>query len=404
MRQELKRIITVAFIIGLGHILSVLLVPISNRYLSKDIVANIIVIDSSMMLVISILSFGLALTATRDIATSDSWKSKLFKVKDARFTLSVLLFFIGLFAFYFIDNLPAKWLPFIISPIIALNLDFALYGKGQPVKAAISSFIRLSLPLITFLLMSMLSLVTTGVYYVVCISLGIFAAGFYVSRQLAIPYYGTFNFQSLKIYKSVLIIGFVGLLLTFQRLGFISVFSDYIAESEKIVLYGVLKIYFAFIAVRRLFIQTFYTKLIYQNVASKINTVLFLIGLFILFICLMFSHEISNVLFKNSDDLSIYAIKIIGLIILSGSIFSCEDARLMLFKGDKQYVRTTFLGSFVFIVISFISLWVGNVFEFVLWALLLAELSLSLGYKVSVINIRKIKGKSKQEVIEKANR
>lgn len=170
------------------------------------------------------------------------------------------------------------------------------------------------------------------------------------------------------------------------------------------MLYGVLKIYFAFIAVRRLFIQTFYTKLIYQNVASKINTVLFLIGLFILFICLMFSHEISNVLFKNSDDLSIYAIKIIGLIILSGSIFSCEDARLMLFKGDKQYVRTTFLGSFVFIVISFISLWVGNVFEFVLWALLLAELSLSLGYKVSVINIRKIKGKSKQEVIEKANR
>jgi hypothetical protein len=389
VRQELKRIITVSLLIGLGHILSVLLVPISNRYLSKDIVANIIVIDSSLMLVISILSFGLALTATRDIATSDSWKSKLLKVRDARFTLSVLLFFIGLFAFYFTDDLPAKWLPFIISPIIALNLDFALYGKGEPIKAAISSFIRLSLPLITFLLMSMFSLVTSEIYYLVCISLGVFLAGFYVTRQLTTQYCGTFNFQNLKVYKGVLIIGFVGLLLTFQRLGFVSVFSGYIAESEKVALYGVLKIYFAFIAVRRLFIQTFYTKLINQNVASKINTILFLIGLSVFFICLIFSHDISNVLFKHSDSFSTYAIRMIGLIILSGSVFSCEDARLMLFKGDKQYVRATFFGSFVFIVISSASLWLGNVFELVLWALFLAELSLSLGYKASVINIQK---------------
>lgn len=384
MRQELKRIITVAFIIGLGHILSVLLVPISNRYLSKEIVANIIIIDSSLMLIISILSFGLALTATRDIATSVSWESKLLKVRDARFTLSILLCITGLFAFYFTGDSFAKWLPFIVSPIIALNLDFALYGKGEPIKAAISSFIRLSLPLITFLFLSVLSLITTEIYYLVCISLGIFGAGFYVSKQLATPYFGTFNFQSLKMYKGVLIIGFVGLLLIFQRLGFVSVFSNYITESEKIVLYGVLKIYFAFIAVRRLFIQTFYTKLTQQNVASKINMILFLIGLFIFLICLVFSHEISNVLFKNSEGISIYAIKMIGVIILAGSIFSCEDARLMLFKGDKQYIKATLFSSIIFIGIFSISLWVDNVFEFALWALFLAELSLAISYKMCV--------------------
>ncbi len=390
LRQDLKRIITVSLIVGLGHILTVLLIPISNRFVSKDIVANIVVIDSSLMLVVSIISFGLVLTATRDIATSNSWKSTISQVRDARFTLSILLFFTGLFAYYFTEDLSTRWLPFIIAPIIALNLDFALYGKGEPVKAAVSSFIRLSLPLLTFFIMCALSLVTSEIYYLVCILLGLFAAGFYVSRQLVTSYFAVFNLQSLKLYKGVLAIGFVGLLLTFQRLGFVSIFSDYITESEKIVLYGVLKIYFSFLAVRRLFIQTFYTKLINQSVANKINVALFLIGLSILSVCWIFASDISNFLFKNNDDFSIFSVKMIGVIIFSGSIYSCEDSRLMLFKGDFQYVCTTLFGAFVFIGVSSASFFIGNVFEIVLYALLLAELSLSLGYKMSVMRVRKI--------------
>ena len=59
VNNSIKNLFTVAFLTALGHLLSVLLYPIAARYLSEEDLVSIGLIDSTMILLIAFIGFGI---------------------------------------------------------------------------------------------------------------------------------------------------------------------------------------------------------------------------------------------------------------------------------------------------------------------------------------------------------
>ena len=219
VNNSIKNLFTVAFLTALGHLLSVLLYPIAARYLSEEDLVSIGLIDSTMILLIAFIGFGLNATATRDIALSTDWKKVLSKVQSARITLALFCSLCGgIWLFLDLGQIEIG-LSLLVAPIFAISYDFVLYGLAKPQSAAFVSFIRQSLPLSIFLLLVVLGCASPLIYFAFLVFF-VFLAGILVSK-----FAGSALFIDLINFFTVLIsqpagLGLQGYLLFFKDLVF----------------------------------------------------------------------------------------------------------------------------------------------------------------------------------------
>lgn len=377
LNPKVIRLFSVAGIAAIGHLLSVFLIPYSAKEFGSDVASKIAIIDSTVILISSILAFGLSLTVTRDVLMSIRWQERIQQCIDARFSLAVLLIIVaGGFNFTGIIS-DLSFFCFLAAPIIAFNLDFVLYGRDMPVSAACASFIRLSIPVIIFAGVpffwgySVDYLVVTVVCYI--------SSAAFVFKQLGVFPRLNPDIKTIRLYQPVILIGFGSLCIVFQRLGFLTFFDG---DSEStFMLSSMLKFYLAFVAIRRLFIQTFYASLLDESIYKNIEIFCFFVAVAVGTACILYSANIAGIVLGESNETSNDFVFYFGFLIISGSFFSTADARLFLKNQDRRYYLAAFVSTavWVFGVAVVYSFNFGS--QYILMSLAAAEFVLALTYK-----------------------
>src|SRR6185436_11384984 len=144
----LKRIFTIALLTGAGQVFVIFALKYISQTSSPEQVKAIGQIDSLVLFIMNVIALGLQPSAMRNLALTEDWKREYSDTQSARLTLSI---FITLFALLgFIDQ---YFLVFLIAPLLALSGDYALYGRGLPVKGAIISFARSAIPFLLILVL-----------------------------------------------------------------------------------------------------------------------------------------------------------------------------------------------------------------------------------------------------------
>jgi O-antigen/teichoic acid export membrane protein len=112
------------------------------RELGEEVSGYIGIIDSAVVLVASVISFGIQLAVNRNVATKSSWKSNYHLAQSARLMLSFFVIAFG--AILYFTNGQMQYLIYAFAPLVALNGDYALYGNGKPITASSLSFLRVA--------------------------------------------------------------------------------------------------------------------------------------------------------------------------------------------------------------------------------------------------------------------
>src|SRR5690606_13289637 len=252
----LKRVAIMGLLTGLAHFLSIFSLSVAVRFLNKEQISNIGKIDANILLVTSIIAFGLQISTTRDIALSDNWKAAIKNTQSARFTLSLFLVAYGTVELLLTKSVSS--LSYIIAPFIALNADFALYGIGKPITAAIFSFLKILIPSASLILISIFLSDLTEVAYILGTVIGLVISGVLISRSLKSSYLQLLNKKFASIYLANTKIGLASLSITLLSLGQIAIakyfYQDYIITNA----YTALKLYVLYRGAQRLIIQSFY--------------------------------------------------------------------------------------------------------------------------------------------------
>jgi O-antigen/teichoic acid export membrane protein len=380
MHSAIRKLLFVGFFTGIGHLLSISLIPYIGVVKGAESASILAKIDSTFTLIVAILSFGITLTVTRDIALDkENWKQLAYRSLNARFTLALVLFFIVV-TLYFIGLVNKTMLYcFMLSPLIALNLDFLLYGKGMPEKAATLSFFRLATPI--FLLWFGTFFFDIAVeYFIFFMGVGIVCTAVLVMKSLDLRFNINIKISSLDLYFFSLLVGLPSFLVVFQRYSFISFMK--MSDQEMLVVASLLKLYLAFVAIRRLFIQTFYTQLRVEKVYRAIEIFVFLLGVFVFSFVIYKKEFVFGLIFPDVQASNAYYLTSFAYLVLFSSLFATADSRLLLDKKDRGFVGAC--------VCSFIS-WMGFQFTAVLTSdvilnVAFAELILVLTYRY---NLRK---------------
>lgn len=335
---NLKKVLYVAFFAAFGHILSVFIIPFVGKKFGASYASDIALADSTVLLLVSILGFGLTLTVTRDIAGNDNWRGILNDAFNARVTASLIVVLISI-CLYLLGVL--SLIPFICclaSPVIAANMDFALYGRGMPERAAILSFVRLSLPLFLFIAVSIYISMPAWVYIVFLMSFMLISSNFVFKSLHFKPEFSP-KASALSAYVLAGTIGISAFLVVFQRYTALPFLG--MSDEELYIVSTLLKGYLAFIAIRRLFIQTFYTRLLERKFYRNIERILLLLGVAIFLSIYAFSDLLSSYIFVETTLNESFYMVGFGLLILVSSLFSTADARLLLEKRDKYYTYSS---------------------------------------------------------------
>ena len=380
----IKRLAIVGFFTGFAHLSNIFILKYLSTNISNNTISVIGEIDSIVILIVSIISFGIQLSATRKIALMDNWKKEYYDTQSARLTLCLFLVIFSLSGFLITKNFL-----FLFSPIFALNGDYALYGRGKPEMGAFVSSIRVIIPVTTLFIASMYMREQLIIIYVVSIIISYFIAGIIVSRSLRVSYFIKPKLKSLKKYWLHFGLGIASVLFLFIGISLVNVISLFYASSTIAVIYIILKFYMIFKGVRQIIVQSFYKELTQFKVALKVDQMATIGGL-VLFVSLgFFLNVIAPVFF--SKDFSSYqsTFFIVGLAGFISSFTTSTGARLLLADKDREYSRNIILAAGSTILASVLFYFIfGNQLYLIALSILFGELLLSF-LNVVAINEKK---------------
>ncbi|MDA0317070.1 MAG: hypothetical protein O2906_04955 [Bacteroidetes bacterium] len=381
----MKRLFLVAVLTGTGHLVNLISLRFITNYANQGAIAFIGELDSLALLIVSITAFGLQLSSTREIAVRDNdWQKVYYSTQSARLTMAMLLMFLGLSGFLYTKNYM-----FFIAPIIALNADYALYGRGKPILGAIVAFIRITIPSITVILSSVYFIKLLPLLFSISILLAYFTAGFIVSKILNVNYLVKPKFKSLIEYVKNIKIGFANLAYFFVGIGILNILSYINSEETVSIAYMALKLYMIFIGVRRIIVQSFFKEIKELKQSLKVDYLSMVAGTIFLSLFLFYPKTTISLLFDDSYAEYSLTFVILGVAGFISSITSSSGARLLLQNKDKQFSAN-------FIVAAIVTICSGVCFSFfiadtpslVVLACLLGEIT------ISVLNMSSLKEKN----------
>lgn len=193
----IKRLGIVACCTGSSQILSVIAIGVVARYCAPHTIGSIGVVESYVLLIGAMISFGLQLATNRDIVLSQQWSQYFEMGQKARIAMAVMLLPVSLL--YFLNE-DFVYLLFLGSPLIALNGDYALYGRGMPEYASFLSFIRVAIPSLTLLICAFVQSEHILAGYIFSLFAGIYVAGYFTSKRLKVPYVFSLAITNIKYY------------------------------------------------------------------------------------------------------------------------------------------------------------------------------------------------------------
>ena len=125
----IKRIAAVAAFTGTSHAISLFTVTYIVSTLGKEITGMIGLVDSTILVMAVVISFGIQLSVNRNVATQKNWTSNYRLAQSSRIVVGFLIVAFGLIS-YLVKQDITKYI-YIAAPLIALNGDYALYGNGK---------------------------------------------------------------------------------------------------------------------------------------------------------------------------------------------------------------------------------------------------------------------------------
>lgn len=342
-----KRLIVVGGLTGSAHLINIAVLKVLAVYLPATSISLIGEIDSLVLLIISIVNFGIQLSATRKLALLDYWQKEYFETQSARITLALLLWVISISGFLIFKNFL-----FLMAPVFALNGDYALYGRGKPKTGALISFFRVLVPSVALLVAVFYFPDKIVPIYITSVAVAYILAGITVSRILGVAYFVKPNLKFLKKYYEHLNIGVCNVFYSFVGVGLINVVAYFYSNESIAVLYLFLKIYILFRGVKQIIVQSFFKDLSQYHVAVRVDYYALLAG-FLFFSTLTFYTDLFTQVFLT-PDMSVYhnTLFLLGFAAFISTFSTGLGARLLLAKKDKVYSRNMSLGGIVTILSS----------------------------------------------------
>lgn len=343
----LKRLIVVGGLTGSAHLINIAVLKVLAVYLPATSISIIGEIDSLVLLIISIVNFGIQLSATRKLALLDHWQQEYYHTQSARITLALLLWIVSISGFLIFKNFL-----FLMAPVFALNGDYALYGRGMPKTGALISFLRVLIPSLA-LLVAVFYFPEDYIWiYISSVVVAYIFAGITVSRVLGVAYFVKPNLRFLKKYYEHLNIGICNVFYSFVGVGLINVIAFFYNNESIAALYLFLKIYILFRGVKQIIVQSFFKDLNEFQVAVRVDYYSLLAG-FVFFATLAFFTDLFTLVFLT-PEMSVYhhALFLLGLAAFVSTFSTGLGARLLLAEKDKVYSRNMSLGGIVTILSS----------------------------------------------------
>jgi len=333
----LKKLYKIAAFTGVAHISALFSISVAARYVDSATLGTIGVIDSALLLATAIISFGLQVSTTRNIAIHKEWEDFYSKAQSARFTLSILLFLIGLIM-YFFTKAQLYWV-FVFSPIVALNGDYALYGHGLAIKASSISLVRVVIPSITLMLLSVYHSSNLILYYFLALFIGIAYAGISCAKTLNVKYVYSFNKGAFKLYLNNLKIGVATVSLTMMTSGLLYIANSFYSLSTIGHLYPTFRVYLILKGIRRIFIQAFFKDIANADLALRLDKLGIICGFSLLTSVSIYPGAVSNVLYGSfTRETGTILIILSASSFLSFSMTSAEN-QLLLKNKDSIYMK-----------------------------------------------------------------
>lgn len=350
-----KRIFFVALFTGSAQIISLVTISYVIRNLGEEFSGMMGIVDSTVLIIAAITSFGIQLSVNRNVAIQKHWGSNYQLAQAARLTVSlgVILFGLGTLLF----NWDQTKLIYFAAPLIALNGDYALYGNALPVQAARLSFFRVAIPNIGLIVVSKFSGGELLSVYIFLIGVGIFISGFFASIINNVNYFFFPIKNFYKVYIKYYKIGIFQLSAALMLTGILTVTKGFYSIATIGLVYGILKYFEVFKGVLRIIVQAFFKELKLANINLRIDKVGMMVGSFII---------IPTIIFNNTTLTLIYGEKYQGyetLLILFGaamvvsSFTTSAGTKALLLKKDNlnlaAYLTSMSLSILIAVVVSF---------------------------------------------------
>jgi len=349
----IKRIFFVASYTGSAHLVSIITVSYLLRNMGERTLGFIGLIDSTVLIIAGIVSFGVQLSVNRNVATQKNWRSNYHLGQSARFTVSLLVIIFGMIS-YFLNWDPTK-LVYFIAPLVAFNGDYALYGSGKPIQAARLSFFRVLIPYGGLLIIVQFIKTDFVIIYIVLIALGILNAGFFASRINHVPYLFAANNNFYKFYLKYYKVGLYQISSVFLITGILAASKGFYTIEVIGLVYALLKIYEIFRGALRVIVQAFFKELQYDLIGLKIDKLGILIGGFVIIFTIFYTETTLNVLFADKYTGKEWMLILFGILMIVASFKASSDIRILLIKKDNVNMGAYLIAFFSTITIVIIA-------------------------------------------------
>jgi len=344
----LKRIFTIGLITGAGQLFVVFALKYISKNSSPEQLKAIGQIDSLVLFIMNVIALGLQPSAMRNLALADDWKTEYSNTQSARFTLS---FFIAAFALLaFIDQ---YYLVFLMAPLLALSGDYALYGRGYPIKGSFIAFIRAFVPFLTLILL-MTSGIQLYILYFVGLVLAFITTNIFIAAFLKVSLFPGFNIAHLKMYFTTLSLGLVSLGLYFIGIGIILIAQYFYTSAVIVTAFLGLKFYVIYKGILRILHQAFFKEMRDENVCLKIDQLSASAGVIFLGSIVIFPQSFITFFFGQQylDQQPFFIL--LGCAGLIYTLFLSMATRSMLLKKDKAYTIVTVIAGIITILLTII--------------------------------------------------
>lgn len=334
----LKRVFWVALYTGSAQILSLLAVNVVLRNLGEESSGYMGIVDSYILIMATIISFGIQLSVNRNVAKTRGWRSNYQLAQSSRITLGLILLAFG------IMSLSYKWevskLILIFAPLVALNGDYTLYGKGQPIIAARLSLVRVALPNLAIIISSYWLGELSIYFYMIFAAIGLLNSGFWAAKINHTNYIYPPRKSFYKFYSKYAKVGIFQLSYALMLTGILAFAKNFYSIAAIGLIYGILKYFEVFKGVLRIVVQAFFRELKHEGINLKIDKASILLGVGAVIPTIIFPTTTLALLYEEKYIDIELILPIFGMAMLISSIKASADMKLLMLKKDNINLYT----------------------------------------------------------------
>ena len=352
-----------------------------KRNATDSFIEFVALLDSSYLLINTILSFGIIQIATREIVVVEKWRKIVEHTQNTRINFSYVLFIVGLIIYLITKN--HYFLVFLMSPLVALNVNYVFYAKGKPQVATTNASIRLFILSFSLVFLGTFQYFSNEIYFLFFI-LGLLYVAFVSNSVSKTRVNFKINPFFLKEYSKSVGVGLADLAIIFLEFGILFFATFFYRDTIVAEAYILIKIITLVKGFQRMIFQVFYDQLIEKEKTLFLDQIILFSGFSFFSLTFFFSKEIMILLYSKNDLILQNNFVLFSLALLIASIILASMARTLIIKNDKTYIRS-YLLSFVFSFVTMIVLSYSKIDNYgISISLIVGELVLFLSFFIGI--------------------